>query len=71
VTNTERKNAAAAEFPGIFGLRAFPGQRFVVNRSASYVSRDEVMLYVYTADGLAFSKGTPEELRREVVKLEG
>ncbi len=63
---------AAAEFSGVFGLRAFPGQRFKINESASYESpygSGKVQLYVFTEEGKAFSKGSPAELRREVVKL--
>lgn len=68
MTRAERVKAAIAEFPGTFGLRAFPGKRFTLNESASYVadSGAEVMLYVFTADGQAFCKGTPAELRKEV-----
>jgi hypothetical protein len=60
---------AMTEFPETFGLRAFPGQRFTLNRSASYerpLGSGDVMLYVFTEDGLAFSKGSPAELRGEV-----
>lgn len=57
---------AYARFPKEFGLRAFPGKRFTLNRSACFISAGKVQLYVYTADGLAFSKGTPSELRKEV-----
>jgi len=68
MTNDERIKQAMAQFPEVFGLRAFPGKRFSLNERASYTSRGEVMLYVYTEDGLAFSKGTVEELRREVTR---
>jgi hypothetical protein len=56
----------AAKFPKTFGLRAFPGDRFTINESASYMSAGRVMLYIFTEDGKAFSKGTPEEIEREV-----
>ena len=69
---SDRVKAAANKFPKVFGLRAFPGDRFTINTSASYESGGAVLLYTYTvpADGsrgLAFSKGTPAELRREVI----
>jgi len=67
VTNTVKTEAA--KFPESFGLRGFPGQRFSINESASYESpfgSGNVMLYVFTEDGQAFSKGSPSELRREV-----
>jgi hypothetical protein len=75
MTHTE-ENAmiarAIAEFPNEFGLRAFPGKRFRINHGNSYYSNG-VMLYtdVLGDDGkwLAFAKGSPEELHREVVKL--
>ena len=62
----------AGKFPEVFGLRAFPGQKFTINKSASYESpfgSGNVLLYVFTEDGQAFSKGSPSELRREVVRL--
>ncbi len=59
-------SAVIATFPETFGLRAFPGDKFTLNRAASYESGGQIMLYVYTADGLAFCKGSPVELRREV-----
>lgn len=60
----------AAKFPEVFGLRGFPGKRFKINESASYESpygSGNVLLYVFTEDGQAFSKGTVAELKREVV----
>jgi|SaaInlV_165m_DNA_1040744.scaffolds.fasta_scaffold182244_1 hypothetical protein len=56
-------------FPDTFGLRAFDGV-YHINPSASYEVGGEIRLYVFTEDGLAFSKGSPDELRREVVRLE-
>ena len=64
-------DAAIAEFPSEFGLRAFPGKRFYISRGASYWSDNGgPMLYTYTAEGLAFAKGTVEELKREVVRID-
>jgi len=66
---SNRVKEEVAKFPESFGLRGFPGQRFTLNESASYESpfgSGNVLLYVFTEDGLAFSKGTPAELRREV-----
>ena len=63
-TNTIRDEIA--KFPETFGLRAFPGDRFSLNESASYVSCGTLMLYVFTDEGQAFCKGTPAELQREV-----
>lgn len=70
---SEAVKQAAAEFPKVFGLRAFPGQRFTINESASYESpfgSGNVQLYTFTEDGKAFSKASPAELRREVVRLD-
>lgn len=61
---------AVARFPGIFGLRAFPGKRFRVSESASHFAFGAVQLYLQMdcEDGwLDFAKGTESELRREVV----
>jgi len=66
---TDQVKIEAAKFPKSFGLRGFPGQRFTMNQSASYESpfgSGNVLLYVFTEDGLAFSKGSPAELRKEV-----
>jgi len=63
----EKVTEARSQFPDTFGLRGFPGERFHINESASYVSGGEVLLYVFTEGGEAFSKGTPAELRRELV----
>lgn len=66
---TEAVSKAAAKFPESFGLRGFPGQRFKINKAASYespINSGNVLLYVFTEDGKAFSKGTPSELRREI-----
>jgi hypothetical protein len=63
---------AALEFPAEFALRGFPGSVFRVELSASYMSGSDVMLYTYVRRGdewLAFCKGTPDELRREITAL--
>lgn len=64
--------AAAAEFPAEFGLRAFPAERFRINIADSYVNDDlTVMLYlgIKKADQWpAFGKGTIAELKREITK---
>jgi hypothetical protein len=52
--------------PKEFGLRAFPGKRFTVNKSASDLLGNPQMLYIYTIEGEAFCKGTKEELRKEM-----
>lgn len=60
-------------FPEQFGLRAFPGDVFCIAKGASYVTNDgQVWLYTYRMVGgnwQAFAKGSPEELRRQVVPL--
>lgn len=65
---------AVAEFPGEFGLRAYPGERFRVSESASYWSDYENRPLLYTeryVDGewRDFAKGTAEKLRGEMVSL--
>jgi hypothetical protein len=68
---------AAAQFPAEFGLRAYPGKVFCISLSASYVSdypaANTIMLYtaIKTDKGgwAAFCKGTPSELRSQLVKL--
>jgi hypothetical protein len=69
---------AIASFPATFGLRAFPGDTFRISRTSSYVN-DTGALMLYTEikktdfgnanDWLSFAKGTPEELRREIVAV--
>jgi hypothetical protein len=64
----------AAKFPEEFGLRSFPGEVFRISTSASYLGdKQQPMLYTERnlgADRWAdFSKGTEEELRRQVVEL--
>jgi len=58
---------AAAKFPGTFGLRAFPGLTFHIDVEQSYKAGDNIQLYVFTEDGKAFGKDTPELLRKEIV----
>jgi hypothetical protein len=65
---------AASEFPDRFGLRAFPGDVFTVDLRDSYY-QDGVHLYVHRVlpDGRtqAFSKDSPERLRREMTAAPG
>jgi hypothetical protein len=68
VTDSERIAQAIAEFPEAFGLRGFPGQRFGLSHRSSYVSGGEVVLYTVTAGGKDFAKGSPAEIRAEVVR---
>lgn len=67
-------DAAIARFPKTFGLRAFPGKRFTINRDASFVSGGQVWLYTYRIEAngskLAFAKGTPGELLSQIVEAE-
>jgi hypothetical protein len=69
-------NDAADKFPAEFGLRAFQGMVFRVNREHSFIQRPVsgpvIQLYLQTKRGEAwvdFAKGTVSELLREVVKL--
>lgn len=63
---------ACEEFPGEFGLRGFPGKTFRVSESSSYWDGD-VMIYTQLLcdDGVwkDFAKGTPSELRAQMVRL--
>lgn len=76
----EQKAAVAAEiakFPSEFGLRGFRGERFRVSEAASYYSSSSgVVLYTErlerrddASQWLSFAKGSPEELRAQVVRL--
>ena len=69
----QRLDAAAAEFPGTFGLRAFPGETFSVDRGSCYWSQTRGAMLYTTVDRegvwAAFCKGTPAELRREVTEV--
>lgn len=66
-----------ATFPDVFGLRRFPGDKFMVGRSDSlglnwsgrfsYQNDDEVMLYIANSKGQGFAKGTVAELRSQIV----
>jgi hypothetical protein len=63
---------AAEGFPQVFGLRAYPNQEFRIELSASYLSDYGVQLYVYVLRDdrwVDFCKGTPEELRAQIVRL--
>jgi len=76
VIDPDRIKAAIKGFPPQFGLRAFPGDTFCVNEMSCYINdRNEVVLYTFIKffDGSwgAFSKGTVDELWREVVALPG
>ena len=64
-------DAAMAQFPDTFGLRAYPGQTFRISKSSSYVN-DNGVLVLYTevqrgAYWLSSAKGSVDELRREII----
>ena len=65
--------AELASFPDKFGLRGFPGDVFRCSETDSYV--DGLSIVIYTErireDGAwrAFAKGSPAEVRRELVRL--
>lgn len=79
----EAIDKAIASFPETFGLRGFPGDTFKIDRRDSFVSQGRILLYTHklmSDDSLlskeagkrvwsAFSKGSIEELRREVVNV--
>ena len=71
----EMVEKAAERFPQVFGLRAYPNQEFRIELSASYFSDAcGVQLYVFVLRDdrwLDFCKGTPDELRAQIVPLEG
>jgi len=85
MTTSERNAAvreAVASFPPEFGLRAYPGEVFRVSPTASYWSDFEGGVLVYTQvrgrplfaqdappEWMDFAKGTPAELRRQLVRL--
>lgn len=73
-------DSAIARFPKEFGLKAFPGQKFMINRAQSYWDTGMyqgkptyppgpmLYVYVYTDGGWqAFAKGRPDELIRNIV----
>ena len=64
-------DAAIAEFPKEFSVRAFRDKRFTISRSQSFVSQGRVQLYVFIVhnDGTseAFAKASVDELRREII----
>jgi hypothetical protein len=60
----------ANRFPAEFGLRAFPGERFKIMLSDSYISDGRVVLYtgIKTKSGFqAFAKGSAGELIGQIV----
>lgn len=66
----------SATFPATFGLRGCPDCVFRILQRDSYVTNDgEVMLYTQIMDSEAnnqwfdWSKGTPDELRRQIVEV--
>lgn len=76
-------DAAIAKFPAEFGLRAFPGKRFSIHRGASlwdsglYHGKPDhepgplFYLFIFAEDTgrwEAFAKGTPAELRCNIVR---
>jgi len=64
------------KFPATFGLSGFPRYLFRISRDASYIPNrakpEEVMLYTQIQTGpdrwSDFAKGTPSELRREMIE---
>ena len=64
---------ACLRFGREFGLRAFPGRRFTVDRGDSYMSDGLIQLYVHEVgpDGVTrpFAKGTLRELTAQVISL--
>jgi hypothetical protein len=62
---SQRIKDEIAKFPKEFGLRGHKG-RFTLSERSSYMSGDTVFLYTQK-DGRDFCKGTPSELRREVI----
>lgn len=68
----EQIDKAIATFPQRFGLRQYPGDVLSLSRYASYFSGDTMQLYVgieRRGKWDAFCKGTPEELRAQIVVL--
>lgn len=64
-----------AKFPAEFGLRAYRGLKFKIVEGDCYYSENEgaFLLYVYVQGDdqmwRAFTKGTHNELMKEIVKL--
>lgn len=57
-------------FPAEFGLRAFPGRRFRVNRTNSYLVGVQWTVYVDTyheGEWVAFAKGSAVDLKAEML----
>ena len=82
-TRSEEKTMiekAASAFPAEYGLRAFPGRRFRISIEDSYLAYESgddqppvILLYTHVfsderGEWLAFAKGTPSELRKEVTE---
>ena len=63
---SEDLDTLVASMPESFCLKAFDG-RFTVNRSASYISGGRAVLYVFTAEGEAFCKGSYAEIRSQMI----
>lgn len=72
VSTAQRIDEVVASFPPVFRLRAFPGDLFCILRAACYWSNGPVLYTgrLVEGDWLAFAKGSPEELRREVQPCE-
>ena len=66
-------NRVEAKFGQVFGLRAFPGERFRIFESECFVSESvRVMLYTSVERNggwSSFAKGTELELHQQAVKL--
>jgi hypothetical protein len=64
---------AMKQFPTEFKLRAYPSMLFRIERNDSYYSEMEgaILLYVHIKNGedwRAFTKGTVNELKKEITK---
>jgi len=69
-----RIERAILDFPEQFGLRANPGEVFVIDKVDSFIGdNDETWLYTHIVrkDGStgAFARCLPEELKQQIVKL--
>ena len=74
-TNDQLVREAIAMFPRYFGLRAFPGRRFALSATSSYVD-DSGVIQLYTevenvSGWSSFAKGTVAELCRNIVNVDG
>ena len=65
---------AASQFPETFRLRAYGAETFRIHAGISYVSAGRVVLYTQRLaagdEWLDFAKGSPAELRAQVVPIE-